>query len=30
MLNSSIHLDLSFVQGDKYGFIFIFYMQTVN
>ena len=24
LLRSLIHLDLSFVQGDKYGFIFIF------
>jgi hypothetical protein len=27
MWRSLIHLDLSFVQGDRYGFIFIF-LQT--
>jgi hypothetical protein len=30
MLRSLIHLDLSFVQGDKYGSIFIFYIQTAS
>ena len=30
MLRSLIHLDLSFVQGDKYGLFLFFYIQTAS